>query len=306
MTPPGREIPIVQVDAFTTTPFAGNPAGVVLQAADLTDAQMQAIAREMNLSETAFLLPASGAGADLRIRWFTPALEVELCGHATVATFHAALEAGRLEPGRYRLECLSGILPVRLDRDEAARAVVSMGLPVPAVEPVTLASCRVAEALRVETDDFDRRFGLMRAGPWLLAPMASLQVLGAMAPDFAALCALGSETGMGNTIALTTETVEASSAVHLRMFAPGYGIDEDPVTGSAQGPVAAWLARFGLITAGKPGADGIARYVAEQGDAIGRAGRIRVEAGFASGQLDSVTISGRAVTVLRGTVILPA
>src|SRR5262245_9979213 len=135
---------IFQVDAFTRRPYQGNAAAVVLEPGGLSDAAMLLIAREMNLSETAFLLPPSSADADLRIRWFTPAAEVDLCGHATVATFHAAMEQGRLAPGVFRMECRVGILPIGLERDDDGGAVVRMGLPLPSLEDLNVATCRVA------------------------------------------------------------------------------------------------------------------------------------------------------------------
>ncbi|HEY3174584.1 MAG TPA: PhzF family phenazine biosynthesis protein [Candidatus Polarisedimenticolia bacterium] len=298
--PEGRSISILQVDAFTTRPFAGNPAGVVLEPGDLGEDEMLLIAREMNLSETAFLLPPSGPEADLRVRWMTPAAEVDLCGHATVATFHAALEEGRLAPGAYRMECRAGVLPIDLRRDETGWPVVRLGLPVPALEETNLAACRIAEPLGIETDDLSGRLPLMRTGEWLLAPLSGLDAMRRVRPDLKALLDLHEELGLGSTIVLTTETLEPGSAVHVRMFAPGFGIDEDPVTGSAEGPVAAYLVRHGLL---EPSAS--TRYIAEQGDIIGRPGRIEVEVTREAGRIRSITIAGHAVTVLRGTISLP-
>ncbi|HTS00715.1 MAG TPA: PhzF family phenazine biosynthesis isomerase, partial [Bacteroidota bacterium] len=119
------KISVKQVDAFTETPLTGNPAGVVVKADGLTDRQMQMVAREMSVPETAFILPPTMPGADLRIRWFSPTVEVPLCGHATIASFHALAESnmcGMENPGAYsfNLETRSGILPVEVTktRDE--------------------------------------------------------------------------------------------------------------------------------------------------------------------------------------------
>ena len=115
-----RRIAIKQVDAFTTQPFTGNPAAVVTQAAGFTAAEMQAIAREMNVSETVFVLPATDPEADLQIRWFTPTTEVALCGHATIACFQALAEEGRLgaprTAGTFKVQTRSGTLPVLATR----------------------------------------------------------------------------------------------------------------------------------------------------------------------------------------------
>ncbi|HZI93472.1 MAG TPA: PhzF family phenazine biosynthesis protein [Patescibacteria group bacterium] len=303
MTP---TIVVKQVDAFTTRPFSGNSAGVVLDAAGLSDSQMQIIAREMNVSETAYLLPPSGPGADFRVRWFTPKVEVDLCGHATVACFHAAMETGRVGAGSYRLECLSGVLALDLDRDDVGPRV-RLGLPVADLLPWDIATCRIAEPLGLETDDLHARLPVMKAAQWAVVPLTGLEAMRRMRPDFKALLALESQEGVGEIIVITTETLEAGSAVHVRMFAPACGIDEDPVTGAAQGPVGAYLLANSLLEerATRPDA-GRLLYVAEQGDEVGRPGRIEVEVAHQGGRIRSITIAGRAVTVLEGAIQVPS
>src|SRR5262245_29991200 len=134
-----REVSFRVVDSFTTSPFGGNPAGVVLEAEGLSQEAMQAIAREVNASETAFLLDTRRDDADLRIRWFSPSTEIPLCGHGTVAAFHAAMEQGRLAAGTFRMECGAGVLPVTLERGAEGRPEVSLGLPVPRLTDSPLA-----------------------------------------------------------------------------------------------------------------------------------------------------------------------
>ncbi len=303
MTVSCRAIKIV--DAFTTRPFAGNPAAVVLDASGLDDAAMQRIAREMNLSETAFLLPP-GPGADVRIRWFTPHVEVDLCGHGTVAAFHAALMEGRLPAGSYRMECRSGILPVTSGHD-ADGPFVEMGVPVPVLSP-GVAPGAILEAIGLDRARVDPALPIRAAGPpgsraeWALIPVADRAALDSLRPDSAALVRIADREGVGNVIALTRDTVDPSSAVHLRMFAPAYGIAEDPVTGSAQGPVAAYLVEREIV---RGDASGAAVYTAEQGDGIGRAGRIGTTVEIRDGACAAIRIRGRAVTVLEGTITTP-
>lgn len=300
------EISILQVDAFTTRPFFGNPAGVVLEGEGLSDTQMQGIAREMNVSETAFVLAPTRPDADVRVRWFTPAAEVDLCGHATVAAFHAGLEAGALAAGAHSMECRSGVLPVRAVRDAAGRPVVTMGLPVPRLEPLALPVSRISELLGLRAADVADRLPRMRTGHWLLVPVTGLEAMRRLRPDMAALRALAVEGGLGCAVVLTAETLEPGSAVHLRMFAPSFGIDEDPVTGSAQGPVAAYLHAHGLLPRSPPGGGPReAHYVAEQGDELGRSGRVEVSLSMGAGGIEAISITGRAVTVLRGTLRIP-
>jgi trans-2,3-dihydro-3-hydroxyanthranilate isomerase len=132
-------ITIKHIDAFTDAPMQGNPAGVVLHGDGLTDPMMQGIAAEMALSETAFLLPPTATGADVRLRWFTPVNEVPLCGHATVATFHAVAEERLQGTGDHprktlRVETRSGILPVTIDRGGSG-TTIHFGLPLPHFRP---------------------------------------------------------------------------------------------------------------------------------------------------------------------------
>ena len=311
---PGGELAIYQVDAFTTVPYAGNPAGVVLDGDGLPDATMQLIAREMNLSETAFLLPPSHPEADLRVRWFTPTVEVDLCGHGTVACLHAALEAGRLEPGAYRMECLAGVLPLELERGADSRPRIRLGLPVPDLADWNIAGCRVADALGLEPEDLHPRLPAMKAATWGVVAVSGLEALGRLRPDFGQVRDLERTDGVGELIVLTTETVEDASSVNVRMLAPACGIDEDPVTGAAQGPVAAYLVAHGLVpmpgapqaqAADAAGVAGHLRYQAEQGDSLSRPGRIEVDVALRAGRICSITIAGSAVTVVRGTIVLP-
>lgn len=274
---------------------------MILDAEGLDEGAMRSIAAEMNLSETAFLLPPTRGDADFRIRWFTPAVEVDLCGHATVAAFHAALESGRIEPGEYRLECRSGVLRVGVERAEGS-ARISMSLPVPEIAPIVEAEIGpLLDGLGLSTEALDPSLPVMRSTEWALVPCQRLEVVRALRPDLRALREHALRTGVGSVIPLTTETVDEGSLVHLRMFAPVFGIDEDPVTGSAQGPIAAYLAANGRLE----GRESVARYIAEQGDAIGRPGRVEVLVAVEERRVDSITIRGRAVTVMRGRILAP-
>ena len=311
-------IAIRKVDAFTTRPFSGNTAGVVTHGGErLTASQMQAIAREMNVAETAFLLPPSRAEADLRIRWFTPAKEVSLCGHATVASFHSAAEEGSwgLEHDgvtRIRMECLSGILPIEVTKRGDDPAIVRMGLPDPPMEEWPDPS-RALAALGLAPDHRAADLAAVRCGFFSLVPVKSLAALRAIRPSMQAVSEVTTSMGGDGLIVASLETIDSGSAVHVRMFAPAAGVDEDPVTGSAEGPIAGWLARIGYFARGDARfrrlADGRFAYTAEQGDIIGRRGRIDVELsvineGFVS-RGHGISILGRAVTVMEGTIRVP-
>jgi len=294
-------VPIFQIDAFTDRPFAGNPAGVVLDAARLDESQMRRIAVEMNQAETAFVSPTRREGADHGLRWFTPAQEVTYCGHATVATAHALLEAGRLRASRLVFDTLGGLLPVSVEGPPGG-AVIWLEPSVP--------RCRRFDR---PLDEFLAALGLAPdgIGAWaapsltpeadLLLPARSLGALGALRPDMGRLAALGTAEQIRGVCVVSPETVESGSAVHSRFFAPHIGIPEDIVTGSVHSSIAVWLLQAGRL---RP-EEGRAAFTAEQGDFRGRPGRLSVEIRADGGQAVAVRVGGRAVTVLSGSLRVP-
>ncbi len=156
-----KSLTVKHIDAFTSKAFAGNPAAVVLSGEGLTEAQMQSTAREMNLSETAFVLPPTNKDADLRIRWFTPTNEVALCGHATIASFHALAEEnlyGMKKNGSYpfRLETASGILDVLVVK-KGGGATIKFALPMPQFKKNQHLKADFLTSLGLKENDFDKR-----------------------------------------------------------------------------------------------------------------------------------------------------
>jgi PhzF family phenazine biosynthesis protein len=298
-----NSITVRQVDAFTSVPHTGNPAGVVLDAAALSQSQMQSIARELNHSETAFVLPPSKHGADVRIRWFTPTVEVPLCGHATVATFHALAEDGRLGisgPGKYPfgLETADGILPVEVEKGDRS-SLVYLGLRVPELERVPHLKVDLVRLLGIPAAEFDNRVPILRDS-YLFVLIRRLHTLFTMKPNFLNISAFLSSRNLSGLCLYTLETIDRDSRVHSRFFAPNCGINEDPVTGSSHGPLGVILHDHGLLPAG----EGFCAFQGEQGDAIARRGRVRVEVTGQNGKAVSVRIGGEAVTVLRGELLL--
>ena len=294
-----RTVSILQVDAFTTTPFAGNPAGVVLDADGLDGPAMQRIAAEMNVSETAFLSEARDPGADHRLRWFTPAREVAFCGHATVATAHALVEAGRAGDGRLVFETLGGPLPVTLEpTPPPPRARVWLEPALPVCTPFPGALRRILEPLGLEACA-DWALAVVTSDGDLLVPAAGLEVVHALAPDLRGLAAAAGAYGLRGVCVVALAGVERGSRTHARFFAPHYGIPEDPVTGSVHAAIPVWLWEAGHL----PGR-GRLRFTAEQGDAMGRPGRLAVELDIRDGRPTSVRVGGEAVTVLSGSLHL--
>jgi PhzF family phenazine biosynthesis protein len=288
------------VDAFTQTPGAGNRAGVVLDAAGLDGEAMQRIAAVVGASETAFLLSPPGEGP-VRLRYFAPAEEIPFCGHATVATFHLLAERGVLKaPGAYRLECAAGVLDVELESLGAGGTRAWIVTPKqPWVEsPVPLETLMGLVGGTVEM--VDRSLPVLRNGHRVVIPLRRREDVWDLAPRPGALAEVLRPHGLSGVYVFTRETKDASSVAHSRYFVPGIGVAEDPVTGSAAGPLGMYLATRGLLAL--PAEGGTVRARIEQGDAIGKPGRIEVEVTGRAGEPERARIGGVAVTVLEGTL----
>jgi trans-2,3-dihydro-3-hydroxyanthranilate isomerase len=301
---------IYWVDAFTDRPFQGNPAVVVPQADTLTDFQMQQIAREVNCSETAFVLTALTPEADFRLRWFTPTQEVDLCGHATIATFHALAQEGRFNLSQgvtqiLYIETRSGVLPVTVDWTES-RPWIWLTLPgcsFEAIAPELAQLLATVLGLPAPVPPTAVRDSLNQD---VLIPIAHLHELQALSPNMAELAQLGKQEGWRGICVYTTETVESESTAHSRFFAPQSGISEDPVTGSVSGPLALLLHQKTLeqktLAQNAPEQNNPLRppiYRFEQGDCMGRPGRLLIEL-----KGDVSKLGGQAMTVLRGEIYL--
>lgn len=263
-------VTIVQVDAFTDRPFAGNPAAVCLLPEPRDARWMQQVAQEMNLSETAFLHPQEDG---FHLRWFTPAVEVDLCGHATLASAHVLWELGFLAPGeRARFHTRSGLLTAERQGD-----LIELNFPATPAELAT-APAGLAEALGVEPKYVGRsRFDY-------LLEVDSEKTVRNLKPDFTALAAVAARGIIVTSLAASPPYDFVSP-----FFAPQSGVNEDPVTGSAHcclGPF--WKKRLNKN-----------EFVAYQASARGGVVRVRVSG-------DRVYLGGRAVTVLRGELTEPA
>jgi PhzF family phenazine biosynthesis protein len=283
------------VDAFTQEPFAGNAAGVVPNADDLSDSQMQAIASELGASETAFVRASDAA--DRRLRYFTPTEEVDLCGHATIAT-HAFL-ADDIGEGTHTLETNVGVLDIELDGE-----TVWMRQNAPEVAKVDATHAEVAETLGIRETGLSglgADLPLARAStglPFLMVPVEYLSDLSKMSPDMAAIETLAADHDCRGVYAFTFDTLEGDSTLHGRCFVPGAGVPEDPVTGTASGACGAYLDRFGAFD---PTPE---EMLFEQGHFLDRDGLVRVDASAATTE-GRVRVGGTAVTALDGEIRLP-
>lgn len=282
-----KRIDICQIDAFTDKPFGGNPAGVTF-GDGLSKEEMQFIAREMNVAETAFL--SKSDKADYNLRWFTPTTEVELCGHATIASLHFLFE-NRYIVGSSEItfDTQSGILKCRVEKGKCF-----MQIPVYKADEYNDNKEVILTALGLSIDDIDNSVPfIMMENRYLYIYVKKLSTLKGLKPNFTDLLSIQKLYNISGNVVFTRETYDKESFAHSRFFTPYYGIDEDPVTGSANGPFMLVLRKLGFI---KNNEEDIS-LIFEQGDIIGRRGRVGVKYSPTKNEL---YISGNAVTVLKG------
>jgi trans-2,3-dihydro-3-hydroxyanthranilate isomerase len=277
-----RRFRYVVADVFTDEPLTGNGLAVFTDGRDLSEVDMQAIAREMNLSETVFVLPATSEDADVRIRIFTPAVELPFAGHPTLGS--AFVLGAPLQKVVIRLETAAGVVPVSLEREGPKIVFGRMEQPVPRWETVA-DPAPVLAALGVERSGLPvERYDL---GPGhLFVELDSPAAVQALAPDIAALAAA---TPDGANCFAHVE----GNRWKTRMFAPNHGVVEDPATGSAAGPLAIHLARHGRIRFGE-------QIEISQGAEINRPSTLYATAEGEGGRVDRVEVGGSAVVVARG------
>jgi trans-2,3-dihydro-3-hydroxyanthranilate isomerase len=277
-----RRFRYVIADVFTDEPLTGNGLAVFTDGRDLSEVDMQAIAREMNLSETVFVLPATSEDADVRIRIFTPAVELPFAGHPTLGS--AFVLGAPLQKVVIRLETAAGVVPVSLEREGPKIVFGRMEQPVPRWETVA-DPAPVLAALGVERSGLPvERYDL---GPGhLFVELDSPAAVQALAPDIAALAAA---TPDGANCFAHVE----GNRWKTRMFAPNHGVVEDPATGSAAGPLAIHLARHGRIRFGE-------QIEISQGAEINRPSTLYATAEGEGDRDDRVEVGGSAVVVARG------
>ena len=289
------------VDAFTTDPLSGNAAGVVPDADGLSAEQCQAIARELAVSETAFI--SSSTEADRRIRFFTPTQEVDLCGHATIAAHTSLHDDGQIDTGSHSLETAVGVVAIEIEAD----GTVWMTQDSPTVVEQAVDYERLAAALGTEgstLQDVGADVPVARAStglPVLVVPINFLESLGGLDPDLGAIETLSEEFDVAGIYAFTFDTLSTDATAHGRFFAPAVGVDEDPVTGTASGACAAYFHAAGSTAFDGPPEE----LVFEQGDFLDRAGRVRATVDIDDSGSTRVRVGGQAVTAVEGTITVP-
>jgi trans-2,3-dihydro-3-hydroxyanthranilate isomerase len=281
------------VDVFADAAFAGNPLAVVLDADDLSTEQMQAMALEFNLSETTFPVRTSTGGADYRLRIFTPTNELPFAGHPSVGTAWLMHSIGRVGAGRVVQECGAGLLPLEVRADGAT---LTGGQPTvgETIDPAVLLA-----ATGLEAGDFagaEPRWAGTGLN-WAFLHVSEEAVARAR-PDLARLTAL---TESGSDRAGVSVLSWKDGHAHARVFAGGFGVPEDPATGSAALGMGVWL-----VTAGLVAADGESAYQISQGLEMGRPSRLSCTVVASGGQAVECRVSGSVVPVARGQMAVPA
>ena len=273
-----------QVDVFSSEPLKGNPVAVVLGADELSDTQMAAFANWTNLSETTFLLAPTTPEADYRVRIFTPRSELPFAGHPTLGSCHAWLSAGgRPRGGTILQECGVGLVPIRRSADRLAFAALPL-LRTGPLDPALLS--QMARGLQIEAGQILDATWADKGPGWAVVLLRSAAEVLNLKPDFSALS--GVVLGVVGPWDPAQDGTEAQFEV--RAFAPGDGVPEDPVTGSLNAAIGQWLIGSGRAPD---------RYVASQGAALGRKGRVYVER-----MGPDTWVGGATVTLLDGTLTI--
>jgi trans-2,3-dihydro-3-hydroxyanthranilate isomerase len=304
-----REYRFLQVDVFTDEAFGGNPLAVFPDAEGLASDEMQKLAREMNLSETTFVLPPEDATADFKVRIFTPAVEMPFAGHPVVGTHWVLAHLGRVdlkEPAtEVRFELGVGVLPAELEVAEGRvqRVMITGGQPtfLDVLEDVS----DLAEALGLPVEAIaETRLPVQVVStglPSLMVPVRSLaevQALDGGRLNVAALARVCDPVATNNVLVFALETEDPGATVHARFFAPMLGVAEDPATGSANCTLGAYLVHHQAV----PVKEGTNRFVSEQGAEMGRPSTLHILVDVSQGEIARVRVGGDVVLVLEGTV----
>jgi PhzF family phenazine biosynthesis protein len=281
-----------QVDVFTQKPFFGNPVAVVIDAAGLKSEEMQRIAAWTNLSETTFVFPASSPDADYQLRIFAPKQELPFAGHPTIGSAHAVIESGFAAPhdGRLRQECLAGVIDLSVQETATGKRIFFKA-PEAKISALDDNNARLMQTALRFMQSFTYPPARVDVGVvWLVAGLESSKAVGALQPEMDTVLKLSIAT---NAAGLTVfgKSDDEVSGLHVRSFAPALGVAEDPVCGSGNASVGAFLVHTGLVKSYGAG------FIARQGMQVGRDGQVSVRI-----DQHAVQIGGYAITCVDGTL----
>jgi trans-2,3-dihydro-3-hydroxyanthranilate isomerase len=293
----------LHLDVFTAEKFGGNQLAVFLDARGLAGETMQAMTKEMNFSESTFILPAERPDTDIRMRIFTPGREMPMAGHPTVGSAFALALAGVISPGRRRWTFGLNIGPTPVDIDWAGDSptFVWMTQQAPVFGPIVADLEAAARAIGVDAAAIrSTRLPVQEVScgvPFVFIPLATRADVDAASPNLDAFNGLCERAGVDNhaMFVFSREAGPDGATVYSRMFAPGLGVFEDPATGSASGPLGCYLVRHGAVPP-----DQAATILSLQGVKMGRPSRVHVAIGLDDGEITRVQVGGEAVLVGEG------
>ncbi|MDT5294253.1 MAG: trans-2,3-dihydro-3-hydroxyanthranilate isomerase [Acidobacteriota bacterium] len=284
------------VDVFTDRAFGGNPLAVCTNGRGVETETMQAIAKEFNLSETTFVLPPDDPRHDWRVRIFTPGSELPMAGHPTIGTTFVLAREHMIrcdaQETNIVLEEGVGPVPVRVEFRSGEPVFAEMSQPLPRFGPRMTDARAAAAMLSLDADDIDAELPLevVSCGvPFLFVPLRSLDAAHRARPRADLMEQAAARDGVPPEVFVFTREVErAGSTVHSRMFAPLFGITEDPATGGASGPLGCYLVRHGVVTC-----ENAAEIISEQGIEMGRPSFIRIRIEQDAGGITAVKVGGQ-------------
>lgn len=294
-----KDIVVYQVDSFTKELFKGNPAGVVPEADGLREQEMQFIAREMNNSETAFLFSPDDNSCDGVIRYFTPKKEVPTCGHATIAAMYVKAVTENLSSSVFRYKTKVGVLPFEIIKTDNDYKIIMTQGKIEFEDPFenTLRD-RIVDALSLSSIDLDERCPIQVVSTGhskVLIGIKSRDTLNKLNPNFYELAKISNEINCNGYFVFTVDSVQQNILTCGRMFAPVIGINEDPVTGNANGPLGAFIVKHKIVeNNGKTFS-----FKGCQGEAINRFGIVDVNVKIEKGEPVQVKIGGEAIIVFK-------
>ncbi|WP_242202631.1 PhzF family isomerase [Aestuariivivens insulae] len=295
---------VYQIDSFTREKFKGNPAGVVLHANGLSDLQMQQIARELNNSETAFLFSADQQGIDGEIRYFTPTTEVPSCGHATIATGYALAMEKKMGSCVLKMKTQIGVLPIEIHEKENDYSIsMTQGAFSLSPEFDEKTTNAIVSSLGLSETDRLNNCPIQIASTGhskVMIGIKSRKKLNALSPKMDALKTISSQIGCNGYFVFTFDSNDKDILTYGRMFAPAIGIDEDPVTGNANGPLGGYLIQNEII---KPH-NNLFEFTGRQGEQMGRLGEINVQVSIENQVPSTIKINGEAVVIFRTELFL--
>lgn len=290
---------IYQIDAFTKEKFSGNPAGVVVNADGLNAVQMQQIAKELNNSETAFLFAPDDRNSDGLIRYFTPQSEVPICGHATISAMYAKAIEDNLDSCILRYKTQVGILPFEIIKEkEDYQVIMTQGTfeLSPTFDPIV--TQQLLAALGLDYSDTDERCPIQIASTGhskVMIGIKSKEKLNSLNPDYNSLIHLSKQINCNGYFVFTFDSDDNDVLTYGRMFAPAIGINEDPVTGNANGPLGGYLIQNKIIDC----KDNIYEFKGKQGEKMGRLGVVNVSVTIENGLPILIKIKGEATVVFK-------